>query len=144
MTITMLRTYESKIKQKRLSKMSSMSDISSLCTGKVQTTFFKLTNRILKTEMWTKDKTKRLSKKQEWVSAFAIQSDNLFMQKFKFKRKRISKISSGIMNTSPFGAKGPGGGVTLGISGWGCAAGTLDPLTYTRASSAEFCYPILE
>ena len=37
----------------------------------------------------------------------------------------------------------PGGG-TLGISGWGCAAGTLEPLTYTRAGSAEFCYPILE
>ena len=36
----------------------------------------------------------------------------------------------------------PGG--TLGISGWGCAAGTLEPLTYTRASSAEFCYPVLE
>ena len=33
---------------------------------------------------------------------------------------------------------------TLGISGWGCAAGTLEPLTYTRATSAEFCYPILE
>ena len=32
----------------------------------------------------------------------------------------------------------------LGISAWGCAAGTLDPLTYTRARSAEFCYPILE
>ena len=39
---------------------------------------------------------------------------------------------------------GGGGGVTLGISGWGCAAGTLEPLTYTRASSAEFCYPMLE
>ena len=37
----------------------------------------------------------------------------------------------------------PGGG-TLGISGWGCAAGSLEPLTFTRASSAEFCYPILE
>ena len=37
-----------------------------------------------------------------------------------------------------------GGGGTLGISGWGCVAGTLEPLTYTRASSAEFCYPILE
>ena len=37
-----------------------------------------------------------------------------------------------------------GGGGTLGISGWGCAAETLGPLTYTRASSAEFCYPILE
>ena len=38
----------------------------------------------------------------------------------------------------------PPGGVLLGISGWGCAAGTLEPLTYTRASSAEFCYPLLE
>ena len=38
----------------------------------------------------------------------------------------------------------PPGGGTVGISGWGCAAGTLEPLTYTRASSAEFCYPILE
>ena len=35
----------------------------------------------------------------------------------------------------------PGGG-TLGISGWGCAAGTLE--AYTRASSGEFCYPILD
>ena len=35
-------------------------------------------------------------------------------------------------------------GGTLGISGWGCATGTLEPLTYTRASSAEFCYPVLE
>ena len=39
---------------------------------------------------------------------------------------------------------GGGGGGTLGISGWGCAAGTLEPLAYTRARSAEFCYPILE
>ena len=37
-----------------------------------------------------------------------------------------------------------GGGGTLGISGLGCAAWTLEPLTYTRASSAEFCYPVLE
>ena len=35
-------------------------------------------------------------------------------------------------------------GGTLGISWWGCAAGSLEPLTFTRASSAEFCYPILE
>ena len=38
----------------------------------------------------------------------------------------------------------PGVGITSRISGWGCAAGTLEPLTYTRASSAKFCYPILE
>ena len=30
---------------------------------------------------------------------------------------------------------------TLGISGWGSAAGTLEPLTYTRASSAEILLP---
>ena len=39
---------------------------------------------------------------------------------------------------------GGGWGCTLGISGWGCAAGTLELLTYNKASSAEFCYPILE
>ena len=38
----------------------------------------------------------------------------------------------------------PGAGGTLGISWWGCAAGSLEPLTFTKASSAEFCYPILE
>ena len=35
---------------------------------------------------------------------------------------------------------------TLGISGWGCVArmpGTLEPLAYTRVSSAEFWYPML-
>ena len=45
-------------------------------------------------------------------------------------------------NSTPRG--GGGGGGTLWISGWGCAAGTLEPLTYARASSAEFCYPVLE
>ena len=39
---------------------------------------------------------------------------------------------------------GRGGGGTLGNSVWGCAAGTLELLTFTRASSAEFFYPILE
>ena len=29
------------------------------------------------------------------------------------------------------------------IFGWGCASGTLEPLAYARAGSAEFCYPIL-
>ena len=38
--------------------------------------------------------------------------------------------------------RGMGGG-TLGIFQRGCATGTLEPLTYTRASLAEFCYPIL-
>ena len=37
-----------------------------------------------------------------------------------------------------------GGGGTLGIYGWEFAAGTLEPLTYTRASSAECRYPIVE
>ena len=31
-----------------------------------------------------------------------------------------------------------GGGGTLGIFGWLCVAGTLEPVAYTRASSAEF------
>ena len=33
---------------------------------------------------------------------------------------------------------GGGGGDTVGIFGWECAAGTLEPLAYKRASSAEF------
>ena len=53
---------------------------------------------------------------------------------------------AGLIPRSPFlrGTICAPGGRTLGISGWGCAAGTLEPLIYTRASSAEFCYPILE
>ena len=39
---------------------------------------------------------------------------------------------------------GPGGRSTWGMFGWGCAAGILEPLTYTRASSAEFWSPILD
>jgi len=38
---------------------------------------------------------------------------------------------------------GPRGG-TLGLFGWGCAAGTLEPVAYTRATSSEFCYPTLD
>ena len=34
-----------------------------------------------------------------------------------------------------------GGGSTYAIFGWRCAAGTLEPLAYNRASSAGFCYP---
>ena len=35
-------------------------------------------------------------------------------------------------------------GGALEICRWECAAGTLEPLAYTRASFAEFCYPILD
>ena len=35
----------------------------------------------------------------------------------------------------------PGGGGTLGISGWGCAARTLEPLAYTRASFSWVLLP---
>lgn len=35
-----------------------------------------------------------------------------------------------------------GKGGTSGILEWGCAAGALEPLVYTRASSREFCNPI--
>jgi len=35
-------------------------------------------------------------------------------------------------------------GGTLGTSGWGRAPGPLQPVPYTRANSAKFCYPILE
>lgn len=42
----------------------------------------------------------------------------------------------------PKNAYVPGG--TLAILIGGCAAGTLDPSAYARASSAEACYPILD
>ena len=47
-------------------------------------------------------------------------------------------------NTSENESNNPRVGGTSRICGWGCAAGTLEPLTYTRARSAEFCYPILD
>ena len=37
-----------------------------------------------------------------------------------------------------------GRGGTLRNFGWGCATGTLELLAYTRASSSEFHYPILD
>ena len=40
--------------------------------------------------------------------------------------------------------KPPGGRGTLKLFEWGCAAGILEPLAYTRASSSELCYPILD
>ena len=46
---------------------------------------------------------------------------------------------------TPAGGAGGGGGYfTLLYFLVGMAAGTQEPLTYTRASSAKFCYPILE
>ena len=59
------------------------------------------------------------------------------------KRKNTTLVDRTVEHTSPqFYPRGGRG--TLGISGWGCATGTLKPLTYTIASSAGFCYPILE
>ena len=37
----------------------------------------------------------------------------------------------------------PGGGGTLGISGLGCAAGTLEHLTYTRATVVQLNFATL-
>ena len=41
----------------------------------------------------------------------------------------------------PQGKRG-GGGVTLDIFRWGCAAGNLEPSAYTRLGSVVFCQPI--
>ena len=38
---------------------------------------------------------------------------------------------------------GSGEGGTLGISGWGCAAGTLEPLAYTRATVVQLNFATL-
>ena len=66
------------------------------------------------------------------------------IQSLEITAQPIRSVSFIILGTFFFNpGEGTGGG-TLGISEWGCTAGTLRPLTYTRASSAEFCYPILE
>ena len=41
---------------------------------------------------------------------------------------------------SGIGGRGEG---TLGISGWGCAAGTLEPLAYTRATVVQLNFATL-
>ena len=66
-----------------------------------------------------------------------------------FKREGKGSFGKGSFRRAnslslPFQTPATPGRGTLGISGWGCAAGSLEPLTFTRASSAEFCYPILE
>ena len=46
-----------------------------------------------------------------------------------------------ILDTVPHLGLYPGGG-TLGISGWRCAARTLEPLAYTRASFSWILLPL--
>jgi len=46
-------------------------------------------------------------------------------------RQRQSNILSALNHSAMLPAVPGEGGGTLGISGWGCAAGTLEPLTYT-------------
>ena len=59
-------------------------------------------------------------------------------------RRKVDMMGKTFSGSFVRDSRGGGGwGGTLGISRWGCAAGTLEPLTYTRASSAEFCYPIV-
>ena len=74
---------------------------------------------------------------------YILNNKMLKMKKIEEEKKRNHSLFSknhGVLILETAG----GGGGTFGISGWGCATGTLEPLTCTRASSAEFCYPILE
>ena len=48
-----------------------------------------------------------------------------------------------MLSKKPKKGLGEGGG-TFGLFEWGCAAGTLKTLAYTRASLSEFYYPILD
>ena len=81
---------------------------------------------------------------KHWQSFLA---SNKYYVRFRVAKVRFSQILEYFMHCITLAkerkeGKRPGWG-TLGISGWGCASGTLEPLTYTRASSAKFCYPIL-
>ena len=70
-------------------------------------------------------------------------SNSLLMDNFSFAREVGSHLEPRIR--AQYGRPGGGGGgKTLGIFGRGCAAGTLEPLAYTRATSAEFFYPLLD
>lgn len=39
---------------------------------------------------------------------------------------------------------GQGGGGTVEMFGWGCATRTPEPIAYTRPSSAQLRYPVLD
>ena len=67
---------------------------------------------------------------QRWVSRFDL--GPVYMEKTCPGLNSYSPSTRAIVSPPRVG--------TLGIS----RTGTLEPLTYTRASSAEFCYPILE
>ena len=56
----------------------------------------------------------------------------------------IIQVSVFVDGDQHFDRGGGGEGGTLRIFGWGCATGILEPLAYTRVSSVEFCYPILD
>ena len=65
-----------------------------------------------------------------------------------YTRKKLTSLKNTFPNWNRSDAQAPPPPPegTLGISGWGCAARiprTLEPLAYTRVSSAEFCYPML-
>ena len=49
-----------------------------------------------------------------------------------------------MLSKKPKKGLGEGGVGTFGLFEWGCAAGTLETLAYTRASFSEFYYPILD
>ena len=59
------------------------------------------------------------------------------------KKEAEVNVHMPMKSTNPICTRGGEGG-TLGIFGWGGATGKLESLAYTRASSSEFCYPVLD
>jgi len=96
--------------------------------------------------------TEKLACFKIWVVFGSYFPVNMFLIKylpqglFHSEDANSNKIISRCYHAAVLGLRDPGGRGTgtLGISGWGCAAGTLEPLVSTRTGSAEFCYPILE
>ena len=56
-------------------------------------------------------------------------------------RDGLMRRSNRNLNIPPSPGKPRPGGGTSGISGWGCAATTLEPLAYTRASFSWILLP---
>ena len=63
--------------------------------------------------------------------------ENNIQRVFEFTAAKFSCVT---VSQPPHVCPAPGGG-TLGISGWGCAARTLQPLGYTRASFSWILLP---
>ena len=80
------------------------------------------------------------------VGSFALLGATMRVTHFSFLTKESNTVETptSYQPIRQESVEAPEGGGYFRNFWVGCAAGSLKPLTFTRASSAEFCYPILE